>query len=169
MKTLIFIRHAKSDWSNLFADDFDRGLNKRGLRDAPFMGDVLATKNIKPDLILSSPAQRAKLTAIAIAKPLFYPEYKIVYDSCLYTGGIDDIIERIYSVDENIETLMIFGHNPDITDCVNFISGSDIDTIPTCAIVAMGLKQEHWKSVGKNSAKLLFFDTPKKLRKVQGV
>jgi phosphohistidine phosphatase len=169
MKTLIFIRHAKSDWSNLLADDFDRGLNKRGLRDAPFMGDALATKNIKPDLILSSPAQRAKLTAIAIAKRLFYPEYKIVYDSCLYTGDIADVIKKICSIDESIETLMIFGHNPDMTDYVNFISGSTIGSIPTCAMAAMELKKDSWKSVGKNSAKLLFFDTPKKLRKLQGV
>ena len=59
MKRLILIRHAKSSWSDYSIDDFDRSLNKRGERDAPFMAQKLAEKGIKPDLIVSSPAKRA--------------------------------------------------------------------------------------------------------------
>jgi phosphohistidine phosphatase len=67
MKTIIIIRHAKSSWSDLRLDDFDRPLNKRGKRNAPFMGQKLKEKKIMPDIILSSPAKRARKTAIAIA------------------------------------------------------------------------------------------------------
>ena len=58
MKKLFLIRHAKSDWSDNTLKDFDRGLNARGLKDAPFIGKFLKNKNIIPDLIISSPALR---------------------------------------------------------------------------------------------------------------
>ena len=67
IKKLYIIRHAKSDWSDDTLKDFDRPLNKRGLKNAPFMGSLLKNKNINPDLILSSPALRAITTAEIIA------------------------------------------------------------------------------------------------------
>lgn len=161
MKTLILIRHAKSDWSNPFLHDFDRELNARGLRDAPMMGTVLSHKNIHPDLILSSPAQRAKTTAIEIARKLSFPENTITYDSSLYGGDIETIFEVIRSVADTCQTLILFGHNPEFTECANVLCDADIENIPTCGVVAMQLKEDNWKSVGLDSAHLLFFDTPK--------
>lgn len=72
MKKLVLIRHAKSDWSNPFLEDFDRGLNKRGLKDAPFMAKVLEKKDIKPDLIICSPSLRTKLTSEYFIKVNLY-------------------------------------------------------------------------------------------------
>ena len=77
MKTIILVRHAKSSWKDPGLDDFDRPLNKRGKRNAPFMGGKLKKRDILPDLVLSSPAKRAKKTAIAVAKALGYPKKEI--------------------------------------------------------------------------------------------
>jgi phosphohistidine phosphatase len=164
MKTLILIRHAKSDWSNPFLHDFDRELNSRGLKDAPLMGTVLSHKNIHPDLILSSPALRAQTTAIEIARKLSFPEDAITYNSALYESDIETIFAIMQNVPDTCKTLIVFGHNPEFTECVNALCSADIENIPTCGVVAMRLKENSWKSVGFDSAELLFFDTPKQHR-----
>jgi phosphohistidine phosphatase len=164
MKTIIFIRHAKSDWSNLFVRDFDRGLNERGMRDAPIMGEVLAKKNLRPERIISSPALRAKLTATTIASYLPYPENQIIYDPTLYGGDITSVVELIASTPQNIHTLILVGHNPELTECVNYFCKSEIENVPTCGVVAMQLKDDDWNSIGKESAQLLYFEKPKDYR-----
>ncbi len=92
--------------------DFDRPLNKRGKRDAPFMGDILNEKKIKPALIISSPAKRAKKTAITIADKISYPKKQIVYKEELYEASINTIVKVLKKLDEKNNSVMIFGHNP---------------------------------------------------------
>ena len=87
MKTLFLIRHAKSSWDDTALPDKDRPLNDRGKRDAPKMGKRLAKRDVKPDLILSSPAKRALTTAEIIAKKLDYKLKDIVVDDRLYAGA----------------------------------------------------------------------------------
>lgn len=164
MKTLYLIRHAKSDWSDPLSSDFERGLNKRGKGDAPLMGDILFKKGIQPDLILSSPAHRAKATAFIIAQKLSYSTDDIRFEQSLYASDTEIICSLIRGVSDKINSVMIFGHNPEFTECANMICGSTIDNIPTCGVVAMQLKDDIWESIGSNSAKLLFFETPKKHR-----
>lgn len=164
MKTLYLIRHAKSDWSDESLSDFDRPLNKRGAKDAPLMGSHLADQGIRPDLIISSPAVRAKTTAKAFAKALSYPPESIRYDHNLYACDVETILSIIRNVDVNVDTLMLFGHNPELTECANLITGGDIDNIPICGVVEMRLKNDSWESIGANSAELRSFDFPKKYR-----
>lgn len=162
MKTLYLIRHAKSDWSNQSLDDFDRPLNKRGKKNAPTMGKVLFYSGTHPDLILCSPALRAKTTAIEIAQQLSYPIESIIYENTLYAADVETILSIIRRVSDTVETLFVFGHNPEVTKCVNHICACDIGNIPTCGIVAVTLKNNTWASIGKNSAEILLFDYPKK-------
>lgn len=164
MKTLYLIRHAKSDWSDESLSDFDRPLNTRGKKDAPFMGSILLNDGIHPDLILSSPALRAKSTAIAFAQALSYPTDSIRYIHALYASDTETILALIRDVSPSVNTLFVFGHNPEITECANFITGGDIDNIPTCGVMAMRLREDNWKSIGANSAELRRFDFPKKYR-----
>ena len=84
MKTVILVRHAKSSWKDSSLKDYDRPLNKRGKRDAPFMGKKIREREILPDLILSSPAKRARKTAIRVAEEIGYPKEKIQYDDKMY-------------------------------------------------------------------------------------
>ena len=160
MKTLYLIRHAKSYWGDQSIQDFDRPLNKRGKEDAPFMGEVLKDKKVKPDLIISSPAKRAKKTALEIATKLYYPEKKIQYIDELYEADSNSIFSIIKNIDSKFSVVMIFGHNPGLTLINNYISNNYIENIPTCGIVALH-SDKQWKEIEKQSCKQLFFEYPK--------
>lgn len=163
MKTLYLVRHAKSDWGDQSLADFDRPLNKRGKKDAPFMGEVLNDKEIMPDIIISSPAKRAKKTSIEIAEKLSYPLKKILFDEELYDASSKDILHIVKNIDEKFATALIFGHNPGLTLLNNYISNKYIDNIPTCGIVALNLEVK-WSEIDKYSCKQLFFEYPKLYR-----
>src|SRR5450631_3680242 len=112
MKTLILVRHAKSSWEDAALPDKERPLNERGKRDAPDMGKRLAKRDVKPELILSSPARRAFATAKIIAKSLGYKLKNIVVDDRLYPGAADEILNSIHRLDKQLDRVMIVGHNP---------------------------------------------------------
>ena len=116
MKTLFLIRHAKSSWDDTALPDKDRPLGDRGRRDAPKMGKRLAKRDVKPDLILSSPARRALTTAEIVAKKLDYKLKDIVVDDRLYTGAVHDPLNVIHKVGDKLERVMLFGHNPELTN-----------------------------------------------------
>src|SRR6478609_7935961 len=136
MKTVYLVRHAKSSWEEEGLSDFDRPLNSRGRRDAPRIGKRLKEKQILPDVILSSPANRAISTCRAIALTLQYSEEKIISVKELYHADEDDILAVIKTVDDKFDTLMLFGHNPGLTDFANSLSDKDnlIRNIPTSGI-----------------------------------
>lgn len=160
MKTLYLARHAKSYWKDQSIPDIDRPLNSRGKRDAPFMGEVLNDKKIMLDLIISSPAKRTKKTAIEIASKVGYPGKKIQFNEDLYEASSNTILKLIKKIDENYDSVMIFGHNPGLTMLNNHLSNHYIDNIPTCGIVALQLDKK-WSEIDKNSCKFLFFEYPK--------
>ncbi|HEX5670827.1 MAG TPA: histidine phosphatase family protein [Sulfuricurvum sp.] len=162
MKTLYLIRHAKSEWDNPLLKDFDRPLNKRGKKNAPFMGNVLAKAHIHPDLILSSPAVRAKMTAIEIAKKIGYDSDSIFYNKSLYAASCDEIQRVLKSIPSNHKTVFLIGHNPGLTEFAEYVSGHSIENIPTCGIVCVKLKEDDWSSIGEHSAQFVSFDYPKK-------
>ena len=160
MKTLYLVRHAKSSWKNPELVDFDRPLNKRGKRDAPFMGEVLMDKKVKPDYILASPAKRTKKTAIEIAEKISFPVKDISFNEELYEASMNSLLSLIKKIDGKHNSVMIFGHNPGLTTLNNLISNHYIDNIPTCGIVALKTDKE-WKEIGKNSFSFVFFEHPK--------
>jgi phosphohistidine phosphatase len=162
MKTLYIIRHAKSDWNDPSLSDFERPLNKRGQKNAPFMGELLAHNNVHPDLIVSSPAVRAKMTAQEIAKKVGYDTKEIVYAEGLYLADIDAIEEVLKKAPSSKNTVLLVGHNPGLTLFAEYISGYDIDNIPTCGIFCVTLKNDDCKSIGKGMAEFVSFDYPKK-------
>lgn len=165
MKKLIIIRHAKSSWDNPDLDDFDRPLNKRGLKDAPRMGKRLKEKRITPDVMLSSPAERALATCQAIASVLQFDQSKIKTDKRLYHAHEDEILHVVRNLKDSPrdseEVVMIFGHNPGLTAFANALMNETIDNIPTCGIVAAELPVERWQDVTFGCGKMLFFDFPK--------
>lgn len=160
VKTLYLARHAKSFWGDQSLRDFDRPLNKRGKRDAPFMGEVLREKKIEVNLIICSPAKRTKKTAIEIANKIGYQEKRILFDEKLYEASPNTILTILNKIDDKFESVMIFGHNPGLTLLNNHISNQYLDNIPTCGIVALQ-SDKKWSEIGKNSCKQIFFDYPK--------
>ncbi len=162
MKTLYLIRHAKSDWSDPALSDFDRPLNKRGVKNAPFMGKILSKQGVHPDRILTSPALRAKMTAESIAQKVGYDISDIVYERSLYLADPETIESVLHSLSPSTQNVFLIGHNPGLTEFAEYLTGQSFGNIPTCGIVAAALVTDSWKEVQKNSAKLLFFDYPKK-------
>jgi phosphohistidine phosphatase len=165
MKKLFIIRHAKSSWDNPELDDFDRPLNKRGQKDAPRMGKRLKEKRITPDMMLSSPAERALATCQAIASVLQFDQSKIKTDKRLYHAPEDEILHVVRNLKDSPrdseEVVMIFGHNPGLTAFANALLNETIDNIPTCGIVAAELPVERWQDVTFGCGEMLFLDFPK--------
>jgi phosphohistidine phosphatase len=163
VKRLYVIRHAKSSWDGSNVDDFERPLNARGKRDAPRMGKRLKEKNVYPDLMLSSPAKRALGTSKRIAKAIKYPKDAIKVDRRLYHADEETMMSVIHELDDKSSTVMIFSHNPGLTDFVNSLmtEALDIDNVPTCGIVGFQFQAEEWKQINWGTGQMLFFDYPK--------
>ncbi len=131
MKRVFLVRHAKSSWKDISLADFDRPLNKRGKRDAPFMGEQIKRRAVLPDLLLASPAKRAKKTAKIIAAKIGYKSQKIIFDETIYSSGISGIVRILSKLNNTIESAMVVGHNPDLTTLAEQFSGGFVGNIPT--------------------------------------
>src|SRR5260370_2085007 len=148
MKTLFLIRHAKSSWDDPALSDKDRPLGDRGRRDAPKMGKRLAEHDVKLDLILWSPARRALTTAEIIAKKLDYKLKDIVVDDRLYAGAVHDLLNVIHKLGDKLERVMLFGHNPELTEFAHRLS-SEITHMPTCAVAEFTFNAKSWSNIDK--------------------
>lgn len=162
MKKLFIIRHAKSDWSDESLDDFDRPLNKRGLKNAPFMAKLLKKKDIKPDLILSSPAIRALSTAQIIAKKIGYKK-TVFTNSDMYEAQSETLEKIINDIDDKNKIVFLIGHNPGLSGLINILSEMDED-IPTCAVVEIDFDTNSWKNISKKNSKVISYEYPKKYK-----
>lgn len=163
MKILYLLRHAKSSWSNMELPDFQRPLSKRGKKDAPFMGKILADKKVKIDLIVSSPAKRAQKTAKKVAKQIAYPKEKIVFNQEIYEANLVDVLAVIHQTPDTINSLMLVGHNPTFTDLANLLcSNFQTENIPTAGIFAIAFPHKIWAEIEENTGNFLFFEYPKK-------
>lgn len=162
MKKLYLIRHAKASWKDIDVSDFNREINKRGKKDIPFMAQRLKSFGVLPDLILSSPAMRAKETALGIAKIIGYDEEKILFENSLYASCYTNYRYLLDSLDEKYNEVFIVAHNPEITEVGERLSGAILTNIPTCAIVCIEFDTNSFKNIGEESGKVLFFDYPKK-------
>jgi len=162
MKTIYLVRHAKSSWKYPNLDDFERPLNKRGRKSAPFMGSILKKLKVSPDLILSSPANRAAMTARITADKISYPLEKICYSESIYEFSANALIDVIKHLDDVVDKAMLVGHNPALTDLANYIGDKPISNIPTSGIFCADLDIPSWAKISDNCGKLKFFEFPKK-------
>jgi len=160
MKRVYLIRHAKSSWKDMSLDDFDRPLNKRGKANAPMMGERLSVKGVKPDLIISSPAKRAKMTAEVLAEKVTY-EKEILFDDDIYDAFIEDLEDILRAVSDSNRCIFLIGHNPELNDLVQHYVHFD-ENLPTCGIVEIEFDCEAWRDISMRNAKLISFDYPKK-------
>ncbi len=162
MNYLMLLRHAKSSWKDSSLDDIERPLNKRGLSDAPQMGELIEREGWGPDQIICSPARRAIKTAELVAKGADYRD-EIEVEESLYFSGTDAYIRVIQRQSEYVERLMIVGHNPDIEDLYGRLSGDSIH-YSTCTLSIIEFELDSWRSFRLNSAcKVLEFWSPKEV------
>ena len=145
MKTLLVLRHAKSSWNDPALDDHERPLNKRGRRDAPRMGELVREYGLIPDVVISSDAVRARLTAEAVAEAARYAG-EILLDPRLYLACPADILSLLQRVREKAETVMIVGHNPGLEKLVEQLTGEWQD-LPTAALAQIALPIDQWRGL----------------------
>lgn len=160
MRELILIRHAKSDWSNPLLDDFERPLNKRGEKNAPFMAKILKKEIQKPDLIISSPSFRTKLTLEYFLKEFEY-KGEVIFEKSIYEAPFENLLKVIKNIDDKYKTIFLIGHNPGLNDLANFLLGSFEDNIPTSGVLKIDFDTNSWENISKDNSKLIFFKYPK--------
>lgn len=160
MKTLLLIRHAKSSWGDAGLADRDRPLNERGLRDAPVMGKRLAQRGVVPDLVLSSPARRALSTAELFAVALGVKRDHFVIDERLYAARADDLLRVVQGLDEHLKCVLLFAHNPGLTDLAHHFA-REITHLITCAVVAFEFEPRPWSAIGRARPVQVTHDDPR--------
>ncbi|WP_345232167.1 SixA phosphatase family protein [Olivibacter ginsenosidimutans] len=160
MKSLFLIRHAKSDWSNDLPDT-DRPLNKRGQRDAPLMAQRLIAHQTLPQLLISSPANRAHSTAVAFAQVLAYPVTQIQNEDAIYEASVLDLLRVTNLTDDEYDCIALFGHNPGISLFAHYLCHEFTADIPTAAILQLTFRVEHWNEISIDTGKLAWYSYPK--------
>ena len=163
MKKLYLVRHAKSSWKHEGLADMDRPLKGRGIRDANSTSEWLAGQGEKPDLVIASPATRAMHTALIFSKNLGYHFDEIKIHPEIYGASTSTLKKLIRNVKDMHDSVMLFGHNPTITDFVNKCIDHRIDNVPTTGVACLKFEVDSWKDID-GSAELLFFDYPKRRR-----
>ncbi|MGI9238478.1 MAG: SixA phosphatase family protein [Woeseiaceae bacterium] len=162
MKLLTLVRHAKSSWSDATLSDRQRPLNKRGERDAPMMGQRIKEHEIRPSLMLSSPATRAWTTAKIVANEIGYPREFLQREDSLYLASLSDFFDVLVAQDNGFNSIMVFGHNPGMTDFANYLSPGLTNNLPTAGVVSVEIDQDHWNLYERPKTRLLVHDYPKK-------
>jgi phosphohistidine phosphatase len=162
MKRLLLFRHAKSSWNDEGALDFTRTLAPRGEHDAPEMGNRLRNRGIAVDLVLASPAARAKRTAALVAAALGYAEERIALATELYLASPGALLEAIGRQPDSAATLLVVAHNPGLTELANLlVAGLNLDNLPTAGVVAIDCDTLRWADVARAPHTLVFYDFPK--------
>lgn len=144
------MRHAKSDWDAAYTADFDRPLNGRGRRDAPRVGDFLADQSAEPDLIVASPARRARATAELAADAGDFA-CELAFDQRIYQADAAALLEVIADLPEWAERVMLVGHNPGCEELVADLCG-EITAMPTAAIACVALDITAWTDAARIAA-----------------
>jgi phosphohistidine phosphatase len=161
-KKIYIVRHAKSSWTNIGLSDFDRPLDDRGERDAPVMAAFLKRQGVLPDVIISSPAKRAKTTAMVFSD-VFHK--KVTFADNLYHGDPEDYLQHIQLLDENVQSVMLFGHNPGITYIAHLVKPHSTENVSTCGVLDLSMDAgQIWETADWSAMTLEDIYTPKSIR-----
>jgi len=165
MKTVFIVRHAKSSWDKPGLNDHERPLLQKGINRTKLISDYLSRQNMLPDIIFSSTAIRAYETSKLIADAIGCPAGNIRTDRRLYLeGGTAHIFAVISEVSQNIDSIMIVGHNPTLTLFVNEFLDNEIDWLPTSGLVSISFETDDWKKIELSKPTTNFVISPKSLK-----
>jgi phosphohistidine phosphatase len=153
MKTLYIIRHGKSSWEDDELEDRERPLIEKGIKKTRKMSNLI--KEGKVDLIVTSPAVRAKETSRIVAKTFEYPKENIKIEDVLYEGNENDVLKFVKGISDDVNTLMIFGHNPTFTDLSNMLIDEHV-SLKTSGVVCIEFDTGRWKEISAENSTLKF-------------
>ena len=152
MKKLTLVRHAKSSWE-FNVSDRERPLKKRGINDAKLVSLNFMKSPVNIDFIYTSPAKRAYSTCEIFIKNLDFPTNRIKESEGLYDFGGEGVMNFVKNLDDQLNTVMIFGHNHAFTSIVNLYGNWYIDNLPTSGLVLIEFDAQSWKDVKHGQTK----------------
>lgn len=167
-RELLLLRHAKSDWDENVASDFQRPLAKRGKSDAPKVGAWLYREGLVPDHVISSPAERARQTATKVCKRLDFKKKAISWDAAIYEAGVGDLLGVLARCPETAATVLLIGHNPGLEELLAHLLGEEPERpedgklLPTAAVARLEMPAD-WTSLAAGSAQLISITRPRGL------
>ncbi|MBF0163363.1 MAG: histidine phosphatase family protein [Magnetococcales bacterium] len=172
-RQLIIMRHAKSAWDTDAVSDFERPLAKRGLQDAPRMGQWLSDHGLIPDSIVSSPALRAKQTILEVCKVLDIKKKAVLWDARIYGAGTEELLEVLAELPKQTEIAMIVGHNPGLEMLFEYLvnhdmalsgleEGGEAGAIKTATIAHLEIAND-WSHLTPGCATLVNLISPRQL------
>lgn len=168
-RELFILRHAKSNWKAKVSSDFDRPLAERGLKDAPRMGTWLYREGMLPGLIMSSPAVRARDTALKVCKTLDLKKKSIHWEPRLYEADLATLLNLLAEMESGLNSVLLIGHNPGLEELLRHLVGSDLDEpedgklLPTAALARLEMPAD-WTRLDCGCANLISLVRPKQLR-----
>jgi phosphohistidine phosphatase len=160
-KQLMLVRHGKATHGFSEKSDFDRRLTDSGRRDAREMALKIKGKDFFPELLISSPAARALETAIQFADVWASPADSIRRDISIYEADTKSLLDVVLNIDDNLDKVTLFGHNPGITDLASYLTGANSPAMPTAAVVWIEFPFEEWKFISQETGTILLFDYPR--------
>lgn len=146
MKTLYLVRHAKSSWKH-DVDDHKRPLKNRGERDGRLVSKKVKTEIDPPQKIISSDATRAFSTAQFFKKALNVPDANFQTTHELYDFSGQNVMRIIKNLDNNLDSVMIVGHNHAFTSVANMLGNRYIENVPTCGFVMLEFDEKKWSDI----------------------
>lgn len=155
-KTLYIVRHAESNWAQSGQRDFDRPLNERGLRDASFTGKRIKNSASLPDLIVCSPALRAKQTYAGLDLNI----EPTIFDPNIYEASSQTLLQIIQAQNNQYNRLMLIGHNPSITWLIELLCDTQIGDLAPCSVVELKLNTSSWENATNNTGTLINIAIP---------
>lgn len=170
MLTLTIVRHAKSSWGDPGLRDIKRTLNERGKAQAQRLGTDLEGKQLSPDLIICSSANRARQTLEQMQKN-WQSDAELIVESRLYLASPNAIMELLNEHGQNHSHIMIIGHNPGLHMLAHGLAREGDEQglailqqkYPTGTICIIRSKTDEWKNIGNGTGKLIYLATPKQL------
>jgi phosphohistidine phosphatase len=162
MKTLLIVRHAKSSHAEPPLADHDRPLEQRGMADAPRMGRFLAARGLRPDLIVSSTALRARRTAETIALAARFECTIDLREGVYDAGGGPGLLKVARGFPDGAGCVMLVGHNPALESLLESLTGAR-EELPTCAVAEVRLEVERWTDLDAGCGRLVHLWHPRGL------
>ncbi|QRR03695.1 SixA phosphatase family protein [Dyadobacter sandarakinus] len=163
-KTLILVRHATAEDQSFRMKDFDRNLNNKGLSEAEAMGKWMAAGQIGAEIWVTSPASRAYKTAEIMAKLLDVAPSTFVSVPEIYDGGPKAYLRAVNTTHVDAESVILFGHNPDITYFAEYLSGADLGTMDKGAVAIIEFEEQEWIEISAKTGKLVLYKTPQQVK-----
>ena len=148
-KILHIVRHGKALQDYRYLHDFDRPLIEKGIVNNEAAARQLHAQYATPDLIISSHAARALHTAHIFARVMSYPHSRVQVNESLYAEGENAACNILKSLPDEVESVMIVGHNPDVTFLANTYAGKMISHISTSGVVTICFETDKWRQIGK--------------------